>query len=113
MEIQLYHYTSREHAQGIRIAGVLLPSQKHNAVYLSPDLYDKGEEAANRLAIQDKPVEMVFAVPLLSEQEIISFERVRKVRKRGQIIRQGGGAEVLFQKRVPVHGVFVLCLRNP
>lgn len=58
-----YHYTSRLSAQDIISTG-LLQLNSNRVIFLTPDVYDYGAEAANRLAIEGKPVEVRVVIPV-------------------------------------------------
>lgn len=107
---RLYHYTSREGGQGILVTRQIYGG-KTGKVYLTPELYDSGAKAANRLAILDKPVELVFAIE--HHGTTIAVSRVRRIRRRGRLVRHGGGVEAARPTPVPTGDAPVLLLQNP
>lgn len=94
-----YHYTSRQGAQDIISTG-LLQLNANGALYLTPDVYEYGAEAANRLAIEGKPVEGRLAIPvhLLNAPSPITWvlETAR---------RQGLGRELTVSHPISVAGL--------
>jgi hypothetical protein len=52
-----YYYTSRQGAQDIISAGLIIPGPS-GRIYLSSKLYVIGYQAANELSILNKPVEI-------------------------------------------------------
>lgn len=67
MGAKYIHYTSRRFAQEIVIAGQLLPRSTIERIYLTQDVYSTGAEAAARLSILGKPVEVCCIIP---EEEV-------------------------------------------
>jgi S1-C subfamily serine protease len=61
-DIVYYHYTSRLAAQDIISMG-LLQLNANGVLFLTPDVYQYGAEAANRLAIEGKPVDVRVEIP--------------------------------------------------
>lgn len=110
-----YHYTSRQAAQNIACTSLLMPG-RGGRIYLSPDLYGIGYEAANALAIPpSRNVEMGIEIP----DTVVSTASPRGPRLigplRGQggvILRRGGGREVTVSGPIPV-GSNWLSLREP
>ncbi len=88
----LFHYTSCESVQSISASGYLRPGQS-GKLYLTEDLYTAGAEAANRLAITGKPVEVVGVVPRERVVGDEGSEYVRSVRLGRALLREGGGRE--------------------
>lgn len=58
-----FHYTSRQLAQEIVIAGKIRPRSSVGRIYLTQDTYSCGAEAAARLSIVGKPVEVCGIIP--------------------------------------------------
>ena len=98
-----YHYTSRLAAQNIICTGVIFPNQA-GELFLTPDIYTKGYEAANFLAITNKPVEIRFEVHC--DITSVHMRRVRNQRKyiHGKLrrIRKGGGMEIVLSTEVSI-----------
>jgi hypothetical protein len=111
----VYHYTSRQNAQVISNDGELRPGAS-GGVYVSPDLYDRGAEALDRLAIPHTSPEMVFiwfadyAVLAVDEDDVSEVEQYRQ---EGRITRRGGGTEIHVPGYVDVAGARLLELRSP
>lgn len=111
----LYHYTSRGNAQMVSKMGELLPGAS-GGVYATPDLYDTGADALDRLAIPRTTPEMVFVWfaeytdMALDEGDISDVEPLRS---EGRLIRRGGGAEIHIPGRVDVSHARILSLRSP
>jgi hypothetical protein len=107
----LFHYTTRAGAQAIKIEGVLRPGAS-GWVYLTPDAYDTGWIAAQRLATHpDHPREVVFAIEresieracsLAGETTALEAELVEPLYLDGRLMRGGGGAEVKIATSVPI-----------
>lgn len=89
----LFHYTSRESAQAIRIGGRLRPG-RGGKLYLTPTPYESGAEAAARLAILGKAVEVVLVVPLATARGVTEPSLVESILGAdGRELRPGGGLE--------------------
>lgn len=104
----LYHYTSRVAAQSIICSGKLQPG-KSGVVYLTPDDYHAGYEAANALSIIGKPIEIRFEIPdhvisqsylVLPAPRLVAPERDIIT---GDVIRKGGGREIEVPVVLPIH----------
>ncbi|MBI2917622.1 MAG: hypothetical protein HYY01_06465 [Chloroflexi bacterium] len=90
----LYHYTSRYLAQEVVVSGKLRPGPG-SKLYLSQDSYQQGATAAAKLAIVNKPVEVVFAIPnerVANHSAEAFVESIMGVD--GADIRPGGGTQV-------------------
>ncbi len=87
-----YHYTSREHAQGIIAVGALRPG-RGGLTYLTDVAYQAGWQAASELAITLKPVELGVALALrgaaATGPHFVQYIRDGS----GAILRPGGGRE--------------------
>jgi len=57
-----FHYTSRRLAQEVIVSGWLWPG-RGGRLYLTQDTFERGADAANRLAISGKPVELTCIIP--------------------------------------------------
>lgn len=90
----LYHYTSRQAAQGIICTGIINPGTS-GRVYLSSELYATGAAAANALGIISKPVEIAFEIPDNPPPAGLSvpFRASPVVGPYGNVIRRGGAPE--------------------
>jgi hypothetical protein len=97
-----YHYTSRQFAQNIGCTGQLKPG-RNGFVYLTPQLYASGIEAADKLSITNKPVEIGVEVDIgISRLSPTPPTPVPPIRdSSGAFIRRGGGMEVMVNS--PVH----------
>jgi hypothetical protein len=94
----LFHYTSRAAAQSILISGKLEPGISGWA-YLTPDTYDTGWQAAQRLATPaGQPREVAFALPQEQIEQIctaagysddLSPHLVEPVYLDGELLRPG------------------------
>ena len=107
-----YHYTSREFAQSIDSAGRLSPGAK-GVVYITTELYEKGAEAVNRLAIEGKPIEVVGLIP----EALIGARAVAPVIPitdgNGRLWRSGGGTQILITETIPSAEIKWLALSPP
>ena len=65
-----YHYTSRELAQEISIAGVIIPSSD-GLVYLTDVLYTIGWQATDRLALPETTAEVAIPVKIESDAVLV------------------------------------------
>lgn len=101
-----YHYTSRQAAQDIISSEYIIPSLKSNLIYLSPDPpYTDGHQAANDLAIINKPVEIRFEIPDSHVTTPTTPVKVPRLPGPGPsgILRQGGGFEITTSTVVICH----------
>lgn len=87
----VFHYTSRQAAQDIIGSGSLKPGPR-GKLYLTEVLYTSGAEAANRLGITNKPVEVVGLVPREAVDKASPLGHVFPVWEGATMIREGGGA---------------------
>jgi hypothetical protein len=95
----LYHYTSRHFAQEIHCTGKIKPNW-FGWVYLSPTPYTGGAEAADRLSIREKAVELCCQVELPSKA-VIGPSIVKRFRdSHGHVLRRGGGVEYRTRQEV-------------
>ena len=87
------HYTPREGAQNIISAGAIKPGRS-GRVYLTKEFYPFGCDAADKLSIVNKPVELAC---LIEEALVAPSEQpslVEPIRDgSGDLIRAGGGTE--------------------
>lgn len=81
------HYTDEAGRQGIERLGLITPSLD-GLVYLTPDSYDSGTLARERLALSRTPTGY-FEVP---DERLIAPSKPRSVRPHGAMA--GGGTEV-------------------
>jgi hypothetical protein len=111
----LHHYTSRSNAQEIANLGHLMPGVS-GGVYVTPDLYDQGAAALDRLSIPSTSPEVVliwsaeYGELNLDERDI---SEVEPLRIEGRLVRRGGGAEMHVPGRVDVTDARILLLRSP
>ena len=94
-----YHYTSRHGAQDIISAG-LLQLNPNGVTYLTPDVYEYGAEAANRLAIEGKPIEVSVAIPVRLLSDPSPITRVTATAR-----RQGLGNEFTITHPINISGL--------
>jgi len=108
-----YHYTSRQGAQDIICARLIIPGPSGH-IYLTPKLYVIGYQAANELSIINKAVEMACEIPDSLVAAPTPPRRVRPLRgPHGNIIRRGGGWEVSTMQMIDVSRVQWISLREP
>lgn len=94
-----YHYTSRQFAQDIGCTGQLKPG-KSGSVYLTPQRYATGIDAADELALEGKPIEMGIEIDMTG---LAATNPVLPLRdSTGAVRRRGGGAEVTVPHSVPI-----------
>lgn len=102
-------------AQGVAIDRELFPGMS-GGVYVSPDLYDTGFIAADRLSITEKTIKIYLALQLdyveldVDENDV---EPAQPQRRDGRLVRKGGGAELHILGGVAVVDAPVLQLREP
>lgn len=96
----VFHYTSRQAAQDIIGSGYLTPGPR-GKLYLTEVLYTSGAEAANRLAITNKPVEVVGLVPREAVDKATPPRPVFPVWEGATMIREGGGLETWIDHPIP------------
>ena len=110
----LFHHTSRAAAQDIFISGSLRPPYPGAKVYFTPDPFERGAEAAARLAITGKIIELACIVP---RARISRLSRARHVGSildaNGAEIRPGGGTELWTDSEVDIRGYTWLPLAPP
>ena len=95
------HYTSREGAQGISAQGEIRPGPS-GRIYLTHDLYPFGADAADRLGIIGKPVEIAVLISRPTSA-VDGPELIHPVRGHdGTLLRRGGGTEYYVLDPVPV-----------
>lgn len=113
MSSYVFHYTSRELAQAIRISGWLSPG-RGGKLYLTDDAYEQGNRAARRLAIIRKPIEMVLAIPEAATRDVTEPRPVEPIlAPDGSEIRSGGGTERTTRYALRVRGVATWSLGSP
>ena len=90
-----FHYTSREAAQGIGSAG-RVEAGASGEIYLTPDVYEHGTRAADALAIEGKPIEMVALIPgsSLMQRSPVSLVLPIYDPLSGRLRRKGGGVQL-------------------
>jgi len=108
-----YHYTSRQGAQDIICAQLIVPGPS-GRIYLARMLCVVGYEAANALSIVSKPVEMVCEIPDSLVAGPTSPRKVRPLRgPDGTIMRRGGGEEVSTIQPIRASRLKWISLREP
>jgi hypothetical protein len=105
----IFHYTNPASAQGISIERVIQPGRSGN-VWVSPELYDQGAVAANRLAIMGKAVTTVIAIDL---EGLPPPKLVTPIRLGGGLTRDGGGLEIKIRGSLAVPKAHFLQLNEP
>ncbi len=110
--MSFYHYTSRLGAQDIIGSGYVRPG-RGGLLYLTDVAYSDGAEAATKLSIVGKPVELRATVDLadaaLSDPSVV--ESVRD--GQGRILRSGGGREYTLASEVSAAGQAWFRLESP
>jgi hypothetical protein len=94
-----YHYTSRQSAQDIACGGQLKPGRS-GSVYLTPQVYASGIDAADYLAIMGKPVEIGVEVDIQGLGSPSPAHQLRDAS--GAITRRGGGLEIKVSSTLPI-----------
>lgn len=113
MDDRLFHYTSRQLAHETIISGKLRP-RYGGKVYLTEDSYEQGANAARRLAIVNKPVEVVFVVPRDRVRDLSPERQVEYILgDDGTILRPGGGTEQYTEEEIDIDGLNVWSLACP
>lgn len=107
-----FHYTSREFAQSIVSAQRLSPGES-GVVYVTTELYDKGADAMNRLAIDGKSVEVVGMIPGALIGALVAGPVYPTRDASGRLWRRGGGTQILFPGELPAAGIKWLALSPP
>jgi hypothetical protein len=112
------HYTVTSHLsrQAKEVCGTgsgMIKLGRRGVIWLTPTLYALGQEAANRLGIVGKPVEMEVEIPvsMLTNPTVLSI--VRAVVQQNQIIRQGLGWEFTVQHTINIAGLRWFALAWP
>lgn len=109
----LFHYTNRRGAQEIAISGEVRPGAT-GVLYVTPDLYDSGAAAADKLGITGKAVEVVLGSASWDAARDVRIRVAMPVRDGGRVVRSGGGGEVLVRESLPRDpGSLVFELRAP
>lgn len=107
-----YHYTSRQGAQDIISTGILKLGRT-GVIWLTPTLYALGQEAANRLGIIGKPVELLVEIPVTMLINPATLSPVRAVVQPNQMIRQGLGWEFVVRHTINIGGLRWIALAWP
>jgi hypothetical protein len=97
-----YHYTSQQAAQDIICSGYIRPSPRNGLIYLSPDLYTSGFQAANALGIENKPVMIRFDVPEDLVDSPTAPVHAKRILGPEGVRRQGGGWEITTSSPIPI-----------
>ena len=106
----VFHYTSRELAQAIQISGWLRPG-RGGKLYLTDDTYEDGAEAAKKLALTGKAVEMVLVVPVSATKDLSEPRPIEPIlAPDGSDIRPGGGRERTTQSPVDARPLVIWSL---
>ena len=108
-----FHYTSRRLAQEITISGWLRPG-RGGRLYLTEDIFERGADAANSLAIAGKPTEMACVIPKDKVTEVSEERHVEAILGAdGSEIRSGCGNEQYTTKAINVKGLSWMSLSAP
>jgi hypothetical protein len=108
-----FHYTSRHLAQEIIISGWLKPG-RGGRLYLTGDSFERGADAANRLAILRMPVEVACVIPKDKVEDCSEERHVHSILGSDGIeIRQGCGREQYTTKSINIEGLPWLTLLVP
>jgi hypothetical protein len=99
-----YHYTSRFAAQSIISLGQIIPGSS-GRIWLTTDDYVTGAEAADRLAILSKPIEVRVRIPSGSLNRVSPTSRVNDVVIAGVVVRHGLGTEFTTMDAISVDGL--------
>jgi hypothetical protein len=105
----IFHYTNPVGAQGIAIERAIQPGRS-GSVWVSPELYDQGAIASNRLAIVGKAVTTVIAIDL---EALPPPTFVIPIRLGGGLARDGGGLEIKIRGSLAVPRAHFLQLNEP
>ena len=110
----LFHYTSREHAQSIAAAGIL-EARARGMIYLTPDVYERGSQAVDALAVGGKPLDVVGLIPrsLLKASLPVRVAGPLYHPVTGMLVRRGGGAEICVSGPLTASGIRWLALSPP
>ena len=102
MGIKYFHYTSRHLAQEIIISRKLRPRNPNGRIYLTQQTFSKGAEAAAKLSILGKPVEVVCVIPEDKIKNILENDEPSHVNPiidpNGNDLRPGCGKEYFTEK---------------
>lgn len=116
-----FHYTSRDAAQLISVGRQLRPGAG-GVLYLTWDVYDRGREARESLAIPGGPVEVVLVIDTEDVRRAVAgtaqhlqprVVRPLRLGMSGSIWLRGGGAEVLVNGTVSCSQIRALALAVP
>lgn len=114
-----FHYTSHAHVQAMRRSGRMRPGVS-GKVFLTPDLYDQGCVAADRLSTDHAvPRQMLVAFDQEAIENLdgvteLMIGLVEPIYLGDALYTTGGGHEVTISAEVPVTDVtLVLRLRDP
>lgn len=107
-----YHYTSRQGAQDIVSSG-MIKLGRTGVIWLTPTAYALGQEAANRLGIVGKPVEMMVEIPVSMLIGATALSTARAVAQGNQMVRQGLGWEFIVRHTINIAGLRWLPLAWP
>ncbi len=108
MPRSVFHYTSRRTAQDILISG-RIKSGPSGKIWLTDEAYPRGMDAAEKLAITGKVIEVVLVVPEDSVAELTESRKVLAVMDpdTGSELRPGGGFERTTTKDIDITGAVV------
>jgi len=114
-----FHYTSRQLAQEIIISGYLRPRSFGGRIYLAQQTFSSGAEAAKKLSILGKSVEVVCIIPADKVKDKIENREPKHVDEiigpNGEILRPGCGQEYFtyLDKEIEVKGCHWYELPSP
>jgi hypothetical protein len=107
-----FHYTSRQFAQSVMSAGRLTPGLG-GVIYLTRDLYERGTDAMDWLAIDNKPIDVVGFVPGSLVGDLPDEPVFPIVDAGGRLWRKGGGTQIRVTVEVAAYAVKWLALSPP
>lgn len=113
-----FHYTSRPAAQGIANAR-RIEAGASGVIFVTPDVYQTGTEATDRLSIpKGRSIDVVGVIPVASLVTTSPVPGGRLVWPlsdpvTGRTERSGGGVEILVPGPVPAMDVRWLALSPP
>lgn len=110
-----FHYTSLQAAQEIIGGGVLRPIRPRRLIYLTDDFYESASEAANNLAILQKPVQIVCIIPRGVVQNVVAVPPTALPlhTPSGTITRVGGGRQFATNSPIPARHLSFMPLKLP
>lgn len=109
------HYTSRQGAQSIEYTGQIEPGLD-GYIYLSRDLFSRGSDAVNKLAIAGKAIELIALIPkeVLMAEAVEDFEPFQFLRDYlGRLLVRGGATRARTNQPIPSDRIHWMPLMLP